>query len=237
MKNITVIATMIILCGATFGQMDLFNSISERVDLQPSYNAGSWVEYKIVDSEGEESIFKFSVLSGGEDDEPFIFEYKTVDDEGVWSIMQFEAPDPMDKNSYSYMIMQRRGDVARKIPAAAALGTETAVSEDEVQEPEVDVTTKKNVKVEVEAGSFETTRIDIHDDDTDVSLWVTDEVPLFGLVKAGNIVKDGNNEKGFVELTGYGLEGAKSEIEGEIQEIDLPNLQKLMRLAAPPQNN
>jgi len=229
MKKIVMALALMLLCSAVFAQLDLFQNIAENTDFKPDYKAGGWVEYNLTDADGEEATLKFSVLSGEpEGDEPFIFEYKITDSEGEWNLMQFQTEDPFDRDSYAYTIIQRKGDVARKMKIPKMQGTAEAASEDE--EPELVFETLDGVIVEVPAGTFETTQLIVTDEDMNSNIWLTEEIPLFGLVKAEQ------EGEGKAELAAFG-DDAESEIEGKVVDIQIPNLENLMKLAAPPQGN
>jgi hypothetical protein len=100
-------------------------------------------------------------------------------------------------------------------------------AEKDTDKPEIkpEITITENVMVTVPAGTFITKKISIKDPETEAisNAYISEKVPIMGVVK-GDQQKEGN-----IELIGYSNEGAKSEITGEVQKLEMPNLQNMMK--------
>ncbi len=223
MKKYVLLIAVAMLCAATFGQFEVMQNVFENTDFQPNYTKGSWVEYQLTDKDGEVNTLKFAVLNvDPEGKEPFVFESKITDAEGEWTITQFAAKDPLDRNSFSYMITQRKGDEPRKIKMGELNQMmKTEIEKNEGEQEDVTIATEENVAVEVPAGEFETVRVTVSNEDMTSDIWFSEEIVPFGMVKAEQ------KGEGKLELIAFGND-AKSEIEGKVIELNLPNLQNLM---------
>ncbi|HHS49890.1 MAG TPA: hypothetical protein ENN07_02125 [candidate division Zixibacteria bacterium] len=216
-----------VLCFAAFGQLEMLGALPNVPEMTPSLDAGAWVEYKTIDAEGEASFFKFSILSQEEDDELYWFEIKATDSEGKWTIVKFKSSDPQDPNAAVSLVVQPMGSEPREmdfmLPANRPSMPGAETEEAEVEVPEIDFEVEKGVIVELRAGKFECDKYTLIDEDGKTEIWFSPDVPIAGVVKA---VRDG---KGVTELAKFGKDGAKSEIKGEPEKIEIPNLRQLMR--------
>ncbi len=236
MKKYVLLIALAILCTQAFAQLEMMQNIFANTDFEPTYKEGSWAEYSIADKEGQSSTLKFSVLKGNPDkDEPFVFEMKMTDEEDNWTITQFAGDDPLDRGTYAYMITQTKGEQARKIPlgelSGLMKGAEEEADDDEMEEipDDLDIQIEEDILVQVPAGEFETIKVTFTDEEQVSNIWFSDKVGPFGMVKAEQ------NGEGAAELIAYG-DKAESEITGKVQEIEMPNLKNLMRMAIPQDN-
>lgn len=229
MRKYVVLIALAMLCVSAFAQMELMQNVFENTDFEPVYKEGAWAEYRLTNRDDKVSTLKFSVLEGNiEDDEPFVFEMKMTDEEGMWTITQFSGADPLDRETYSYMITQRKGDKARKMNVGelskAMKNAQNTEPKEEGEETPDDLTieTAEYVEIEVPGGKFNTTQVTISNEEMTSKIWFSERVGPFGMVKAEQI---GESK---AELIAYG-DDAESEIQGEVEEIELPNLQELMK--------
>lgn len=237
MKRFVLLLTIAMLSATAFAQLELIQNVFDNTEFTPNYSEGSWAEYKIIDKGGKASNLKFSVLKvDPEGKEPFVFEMKMTDSEGMWTITQFAGSDPMDKGSFSYMITQRKGETARKMDVgqmASSLGTvepEKETAEASKAAEDISVEIEKDVVIEVPAGKFETVRATITNDEMVSHIWFSEKAGPFGMVKAEQIGQGG------AELLAHG-DKATSEITGKVEEVKLPNLENLIKMAIPQPGN
>jgi len=224
---------VIALCGTLFGQLDFFGYLPENLEYAPKFEPGAWVEYRITEEGKEAGSVKFSIISKEQRDgkEYFSFEYKMTDKEGNWTITNFSATDPDDKGTYVSLVVQRKGEEALRMDSMLET-KEVAAKPTRAKKDETAAkySVEKGVQVSVPAGKFETDKVTIVKDEELTTAWVSSDVPIIGLVKAEQA------EKGGVELIGYGSEGAKTEITGEIRDFETPALNNIMRMTVPPED-
>jgi len=231
MKRIVPLFIALLLVSVSFAQLERLSSIPEIDDFEPSFQPGAWVEYEVFDSEKEEtSQMKFSVLSKEEceDGDCFWFEFKVTEADGEWQILKLKGADPREKESLYSMIVQKKGEKPQQLDFMLPRNMPTLQqeAEDEIEEDEeveLDYTTEENVEIKVKAGTFNTTHIVMKEEKGTSDIWISEEVPMFGMVRAER------GEEGYVELINYGDKGAKSEIQGKTERIEIPNLQQLMQ--------
>ena len=232
-KKIAFILFITIAAGV-FAQSSFTERLPDVAGIKPGFEPGAWVHYLVTDAEGMKTKVKFSVLSAEDCDgeECYWFEMKTTSSEGEWSIMKFKGVDPRDRESVISLIMQRQGEPARRMdmllpsnrpqpPSAVSGGSKKDAEEPRDQVIKIE----EKAKMEVPAGGFITTKYTISSGDEKSTAWISDEVPIMGLVAA-------ESESGEIELVAYGEEGAESEIEGEVQTMDIPSRGRGMKKPA-----
>ncbi|MCK5833255.1 hypothetical protein KAH81_06245 [bacterium] len=225
-----------LLSFAAFGQFDLLSALPDVPEVTPQITPGAWVEYMIKDNDGNAQKMKFSIISQEKEDdiEYYWFELKTTDQEGKWSIFKFKSTDPKNKEAAVSLIIQIQGEQPRQmdfmLPSnrPVAKGAETEPVE-EIEIPEVEIDVKKDVTIEVAAGKFKCDKYTITDEEGKTEIWISPEIPIAGVVRA---IREG---EGLTELTKYGEKGAKSEVSGATQSIELPKLPDLKRLLKKPE--
>jgi hypothetical protein len=233
-KLTTYLIITIAICYGAFGQFQLLDALPDMPGVTPAFTTGSWVQYRIDDEEGKSQKVKFSILSEEEiEGETFYwFEMKVTDENGDWSIFKIKSPDIRNKEEAVSLIIQKNGELPREmdfvLPAnrPTSPGTVEEADSDVEETPEMDFKTETNVSVGVKAGKFESTRFSfVDDDEVKTDVWISDDVPIIGLVKA-------TSDNGQVELIKYDTKGAKSEITGKVEAIEMPNLKELMKRGA-----
>lgn len=227
-----ILLLLAMLCVAAFGQFEMLSSLPNVPEVAMNYSPGSWVEYMIKNKEGQNQMFKFSILSAEKEGEKeyFWFELKSTDVEGKWTIFKFKSTDPKDQQSAVSLIIQTMNEPPKQmdfmLPANRPLapGTEVNAPDEEevVAVPEVKVEVVKDVTIETPAGKFKCDKYTMIDETGKTEIWVTPEVPIAGVARA---IRDG---EGQTELVKYG-KNAKSEISGDAQKIELPNLKELLK--------
>ncbi len=224
-----------LLCFGLLAQFQAMSALPDVPGVEPTFTAGSWVEYLVKGDDGKSQKIKFSILSEEkvEGKALYWFELKSTDEDGDWSIMKFKSSNPKDKDAAVSLIMQKKGEPAHQmdfmLPANRPTPTGTVVEEPDAEDetPDFNLQTEENVFVEVPAGKFKTTKLWFDDEEEGkTEMWISEEVPLIGLVKG---VQAGG---GSVELLTYGKSGAKSEIGGEVVPVEMPNLRNLMKKAS-----
>lgn len=228
-----LLVAFVLFASGLFAQLEMLSKLPDNPAGAPVFTPGAWVEYKIVDEDKKTSKMKFSILEKENCDsiECFWFEMKMIDEKGEWTIVKFKGANPKKQETIVSLIVQSKGQSPKEM--SFLLPKEESGKDMKTKkpkkEPEVKIETEENVSVTVPAGTFITTKYTIKQDKEVTHAYIAENVPIVGLVKGDSVKK-----KESAELIAYGLEGAKTEITGEVEKIEIPNLQNLLKGAFQP---
>ncbi len=202
-----------------------FNLQSERYDYLKNFKPGSYVVYKVYDDEGNQVVYKVSILKKVKNDEYWV-EYNINSNgekniikmlisfkDGIKRFIMKSGDGPAKELPYS-MVKMMGGDNFLDAFNNYMYDTYKAVN---YEDKNIKVITKKNVRVKTPAGKFKCKYIKsiVKNENRVDEIYVNDEVP-------GGIVKIVENKKLRVLLIKYKKKGAKSDIKGKIEKINIP---------------
>ncbi len=213
-------AILVILAFVAFAQFPMYNY--GPADWDPT--VGAWAEYQMTgENDGK---MKFSVVDMQEN--LFWYEFITTDDESgdVSKIKILSSGDPTQKNQTLRFVTQQNDEQPvemvfqldeEELEEMEAQAEEIAKEQDEEVSYDEGFENIGTEKITVLAGTFDAIHLITKDENGEKTgdFWVSDQVKFMGLVKM--ITDDGQ-----MELLAYGNEGAKSEITGEPEVIEMP---------------
>jgi hypothetical protein len=210
--------------------------VASLVQAADAYKVGSWNEYKYYNDDKTTGSMKMSVV--GQEAGGFWVEYVT---RGVAvkstekTIMKMLVVQGKESSVVKRMIVQNGKEPAKEIPEsmtkfmAGGQGSSGLLSDMKdikkfyTKQDQVEITEKENVKATVPAGTFKCKYTKVLDkkNKRTTEIYVSESV-----VPAG-IVKSLENGKVRMELVKSSLKGAKSEIAGTVEKMQMPNMPSL----------
>ncbi len=223
MNRISIAVCILIISTAVFGQAEIFQNLSSDIEYSEVFKPGGWAKYVLTDKKDRATDYKMSILEGGSEETPYVFEFKVIDKNGKWVITQFKAEDPMDGDSWGDMIVQSQGEQAVQMNLPKFKSQDFGVGSEGEDNDDFEFKSEENVEITVPAGTFTTTMVTTIDKskrkERKSKFYYNMDVPM-------SIIKVENSDVSTMELVEYG-DGAESEITGEVQKIEIPGLKDI----------